>query len=128
MHHLGYDSCLANPDVWMQKGMKDSGETYWEYMLLYVDDSVSISSHGEAPIQELGKYFKIKESSIGPPLIYLGGKMSEVELLNGVKAHAFSSSQYVQEAVKNVEKHLAQRNMKLKKKATASITTALQPA
>ena len=127
MRHLGYDSCLADPDVWMRKGKKDSGEEYWEYMLLYVDDALSISSHGEAPIRELGKYFKIKESSIGPPSIYLGGKMSEVVLPNGVKAHAFSPSQYVQEAVNNVEKHLAQRNMKLKKKATAPITTAYRP-
>jgi hypothetical protein len=127
MRHLGYESCLADPDVWMRHGTKDNGEKYWEYMLLYVDDALSISAHGEAPIRELGKYFKIKESSIGPPSIYLGGKMSEVVLPNGVKAHAFSSSQYVQEAVRNVEAHLLKKNMKLKKKVTAPLTTSYRP-
>ena len=127
MRHLGYDSCLADPDVWMRKGKKDNGQTYWEYMLLYVDDALCISSNGDAPIRELGKYFKIKEESIGPPKIYLGGKMTEVILPNGVKAHAFSSSQYVQEAVRNVESFLASRNMKLRKKATAPITTDYRP-
>ena len=127
MRHLHYESCLADPDVWMRKGTKDNGEVYWEYMLLYVDDALSISSHGEAPIRELGKYFKIKESSIGPPDIYLGGKMCQVTLPNGVKAWAFSSSQYVQEAVRNVEEQLAKLNMKLRKKATAPITTGYRP-
>ena len=127
MRHLHYESCLADPDVWMRKGTKDNGEKYWEYMLLYVDDALSITSNGETAIRELGKYFKIKESSIGPPDIYLGGKMTQVTLPNGVKAHAFSSSQYVQEAVKNVESYLAKRYMKLKKKATAPITTGYRP-
>ena len=51
----------------------------------------------------IGKYFKLKEKSIGPPDVYLGVRMRQVKLDNGSKAWAFSFSQYVVEDVKNVE-------------------------
>ena len=57
----------------------------------------------------MGKYFKLKESSIGPPKIYLGGHCRKVTLDNGVECWAFGASQYVQEAVKNVEGELERR-------------------
>ena len=72
-----------------------------------MDDCLVVSENGERVLRnEIGKYFTLKETSIGPPKIYLGGKMISVELANGAKAWAFSSSQYVQEAVQNVEYHL----------------------
>ena len=40
---------------------------------------------------------------IGPPTQYLGNKDNLVTLENGKKCWSFSSSQYVQNAVKNVE-------------------------
>ena len=57
----------------------------------------------------------MKEESIGPPGIYLGGKMSKVTLLNGVEAWSFSSSQYIHAAVNNVEAYLEEKGIKLPK-------------
>jgi hypothetical protein len=72
-----------------------------------------ISENPEAILrQELGKYFTLKEASIDPPDIYLGGKMRQVVLENEVKAWSFSSSQYVQEAVSNVLKYLTKKGKK----------------
>ena len=51
----------------------------------------------------------LKEESIGPPDIYLGGKLRELTLENGIKAWSFSSSQYVQSAVQNVETYLKEK-------------------
>ena len=75
-------------------------------MLLYVDDCLAISEHPKETVLQLDKYFKIQPSSIGPPDIYLGGKVKKMRLPNTVEAWTFSSSQYVQEAVSNVEKYL----------------------
>ena len=55
---------------------------------------------------EIGIYFTLKEASIGPPKIYLGGHVWTVQLDNGVTCWAFGSLQYVQAAVKNVETYL----------------------
>ena len=88
----------------MRLALKADGSEYWEYILLYVDDALSIGENAEKVLRnELGRYFELKESSIGPPKTYLGGQIRKVELDNGVKAWTLGSSQYVQAAIKNVE-------------------------
>ena len=124
MDHLGFKSCPADPDVWMRPALKADGTKYWEYALLYVDDILLVSDKGENVLRnEIGKYFTMKPSSIGPPSIYLGGHVRKVTLENGVKAWAFSSSQYVQAAVKNVETYLDKSGQKLPKAKTPLSST-----
>ena len=108
MRHLGYTPCLADPDLWMRKAARSgTGEEYWEYMLLYVDDEVCVSEHPEAQLVELNKYFSLKPGSIMSPKLYLGAKTTECELPNGTKAWSISTSKYIKDAVKNVERKLA---------------------
>jgi hypothetical protein len=71
MHHLEFTSCPADPDVWMRPAKKADGSRYWEYLLLYTDDALCISETPESTLRnDLGRYFELKESSIGPPKIY----------------------------------------------------------
>ena len=79
MHFLNFKSCPADPDVWMRPALKDDGTEYWEYVLLYTDDILCISANPERTIRnDIGKYFELKEESIGPPDLYLGGRLREV--------------------------------------------------
>ena len=55
---------------------------------------------------QLYKFFKMQPKYISPPDIYLGGKVNKMRLPNMVEAWTFSSIQYFQEAVSNVEKFL----------------------
>jgi len=111
MWHLNFVSCPADPDVWMRPAIKDNGEEYYEYVLLYTDDALCISVNAEQVLRtEIGKYFMLKEESIGPPQLYLGSNVRQVELSNGTKCWAFGASQYVQAAVKNVHQYLAERH------------------
>jgi hypothetical protein len=69
-----------------------------------------VSHRGEHVLQkEIGKYFELTEESIGPPEIYLGGKLRKVELEDGTKAWVFGSSQYVQASLSNADTYLADR-------------------
>ena len=114
MSFLGFQSCRTDPDVWMREATKSDGSQYWEYVLLYVDNTLVVSDRGKLVLRnEIGKYFTLKESSIGPPSLYLGGHMRKVTMTNGASAWAFSSLQYVQEAVRNVEEALSQQDKKL---------------
>ena len=107
-------SCKADPDVWIRKATKSDRSKYYEYVLLYVDDLLVVSEKAELVVhQEIGKYFELKEASIGMPDIYLGGKVSCVELSTGVKAYTFSARQYVSAAVANVESYLKKKGQKL---------------
>ena len=81
MNHLGFKSCPSDPDVLMRPAIKAGGTNIWEYSLLYTDDILLVSCNGEDVLHdEIGKYFVLKESSIGPPKIYLGGHMRKVTL------------------------------------------------
>ena len=129
MNHLGFSPCIADPDVWMQKAIntKDNSE-YWEYVLLYVDDALCISHRPREVLEkEIGKYWLLKNNSLGPPNIYLGNKVTKVYLENGVSAWAFSSSQYVQNAVASVETYLRSVNKSLPKQAPAPFTADYRP-
>ena len=77
MEHLGFESSKYYPDVWMRRSTRGDGETpYYEYVLLYVDDCLVISDRAEYVIRsEIGKYFRLKEESIGDPGQYIGGKL-----------------------------------------------------
>ena len=131
MADLGFTSCLADPDVWMRPAKKADGSSYYEYVLLYTDDALCVSENPENVLRkEIGKYFELKEESIGPPKIYLGGHVRQVQLENGANAWAFSSSQYVHAAVNNVEKHLdadREKRWKLPVKAETPLRTSYRP-
>ena len=108
----------------MRPAQKADGSSYWEYVLLYVDDALVISDNARHILEnEIGKYFIMKPGSIGPPKTYLGGHMRKITLENGVKAWGFSSSQYAQAAVRNVEDYLAKTNQKLPMRALTPIRT-----
>ena len=131
MHFLNFKSCPADPDVWMRPSLKSDGTKVWDCVLLYTDDALVISENAESILRtEIGRYFELKEESIGPPGLCLGGHLSLVTLDNGVKAWAFSSSQYVQAAVKNVEEFISKpenKRWKLPKKADTPMTTSYRP-
>ena len=132
MHFLNFKSCPADPDVWMRPAIKSDGSTYYDYVLLYTDDALVISENAENILRnEVGRYFELKEESIGPPKIYLGGRVRKVQLDNGVEAWAFSSSQYVQSAVSNVESYLSQeenqKRWKMPTRAQTPLTTTYHP-
>ena len=59
--------------------------------------------------------------------LYLGNKVSHVELENGVNAWSFSSSQYVQAAVENVKKYIKAKELALPKRQSAPITRDYRP-
>ena len=122
MSTLGYESCKADQDLWYKPDIRPSdGHKYYSYMLLYVDDALCIHHDAKTALEEVDRYFQMKEGSIGDPDLYLGAKLRKVTLPNGVQAWATSPSKYIQEAVKNVEDHLHKEygGRKLAKRASA---------
>jgi hypothetical protein len=103
MTGLDYKSCLVDPDAWMRARTFDDGTTFYEYVLIYVDDILCITDDPKKSLERINKYFPMKPNSIGKPDIYIGAKMSGVRLPNQVEAWAMSPSKYIQEACKNTK-------------------------
>jgi hypothetical protein len=40
---IGFASCLADGDVWLWPNVQPGGNTYYKYVLVYVDDILAIS-------------------------------------------------------------------------------------
>ena len=111
----------------MRKSKRASGEDYYEYCLLYVDDRLMISDDPKASLDRIGKYFTLKEGSVGEPKLYLGARISKVQLPNGVVAWAWSPSKYIQESIRNLEVHLGKKGLKLRKGVNTPLSNGYCP-
>ena len=77
-----------------------SGVEYYKYILIYVDDALCYKNPKDAHL-EIDKYFSIKPGSIGPPSLYLGWKVSKVELPNGEYVYALGVMRCILSAIEN---------------------------
>jgi hypothetical protein len=56
MHHNGFKSCSADPDVWMRSAIKSDGTEVYGYVLLYPDDALSIGVEAKSMLRkEIGQ-------------------------------------------------------------------------
>ena len=86
---------------------KANGERYYFYILNYVDDVLVISKEAGPILARIGKHFKLKAVSVGPPPNYLGTNLRLTRLPNGIVAWVMSPSQYMKESTKCCKKHVA---------------------
>ena len=104
MRQLGYISCKADPDLWLKAETRpDNGFRYYSYILCYVDDILCIHHDAMTVLKKLDGYLPMKPSSVSDPDIYLGAKLRQTRLPNGVWAWGISPSKYVAQAVKIVQ-------------------------
>ena len=103
---MGWISRKADPDVYYQSATRPDGVIYYKYLLTYVDDLLCISHEPSLDLDKLDWYFTLKDNSRDVPKSYFGGQINAVKLSNNVHVWSFTSSKYVQEALKNVEKHI----------------------
>ena len=128
-HELEFQSCLADPDVWIRPAVKADGEQYYEYLLVYTDDLLAISLKPRAILDVIDAHFKLKPDSIGKPTRYLGATISQHYLPDDPTKPRWASGpdQYVKEALANVEAWLADRDAKLKSKAPSVLPSGYRP-
>ena len=72
---MGFQSTIADPDVWLRAASKGDSEQYYEYVLMYVDDILAMSCDAKARLHDVRKTFKLKNYQIKAPEFYLGAKL-----------------------------------------------------
>ena len=117
LEKLGFKSSFADPDVWYKPSVKVSGEEYYMYILVYVDDLLCIDEHPKKYMDMIEQDFKIKEGSVGPPRVYLGANCQiNPSRTDGVDCWGMSAEQYCKEVVKNVKKKTQDNGYEYNKK------------
>jgi hypothetical protein len=106
VRQMGYSSCKADPDLWLKAVTRpDDNVWYYAYILCYVDDILCIHHDPMSVMNEINGYLPLKPSSVGDLDIYLGAKLKQTRLPNGIWAWGLSPSKYVAQAVKNCKFH-----------------------
>ena len=88
--------CLADPDLWYNAEVRpDDDFEYYSYIICYVDDKLVIHHESLSILKRIDSYFKLKPASISDPDIYLGAKVTNMNLANGIWCWTLSPSKYV---------------------------------
>ena len=64
LYDLGYLPKKADPDVWIRLSVKANGFEYYEFVLCYVDDVLSISHDPQNTMDGIKNTFKLKNDKI----------------------------------------------------------------
>ena len=82
--------------------MKPDGAEYYEMVLCYVDDVLTISDMPMRTMDCIRSVFKLKDDKAEVPDVYLGATLSQVETETGTKCWSMSSEKYVKAAIDRV--------------------------
>lgn len=124
----GYRPSKADPDVWLRPATKVNGFRYYEMVLCYVDDVLSISHNPMDAIEGIQTVFKLKGDKAEIPDMYLGAGLAKVETASGTHCWTISSEKYLKTAITNVEAKLAQSGLRLPSKCKTPFISGYHPA
>ena len=119
LENIGFQSTIADQDVWRRKAQKPCGFEYYELMLVYVDDLVLVSHDPNPTMVNIDKIYQLKEGSLGKPDTYLGGQIYEHHLSDGRMCWGMKSVKHIKNAVQSVEDLLREDGDGLQLKTTA---------
>ena len=125
----GYKPTKADPDMWLRPAVKANGFKYYEIVLCYVDDILSISHDPHSTLIALTTTFKLKDDKIEAPDVYLGAGLAKMTVGSGegIECWTMSADKYVDAAVKNVEESLARIGLRLPTNANTPLPSEYRP-
>ena len=101
---LGYTTTIADPDVYRRKATKRNGDTYYELLLVYVDDILCISENPQLTMDKIATIYELRDT-VKEPTQYLGANLRKWVLPDGRKVWAMDGKDYVKNAI-NIVKDL----------------------
>ena len=123
---MSFKSSVADPDVWLRPAVKPDKEEYYEYILVYVDDIISVSHAPMDIMNEITNTFKFKGDKCAEPDIYLGARLQKRSVGNK-SCWTMTSVDYINAGVKNLEEVLKNKRWRMPKKATTPMTAGYVP-
>ena len=99
MSGIGYKTCLADPDLWLNLEVRDDGVEYYSCILCYVNEILVVYHNTRPDLDRNDQFMKLKEGSVGYPDIYSGAKSNFFQMSNNVWCWSLSPSKYVQDVV-----------------------------
>jgi hypothetical protein len=131
MQRLGFTPCMADRDVWMRPAVKPDGFKYYEYVLLYVDDTLVVSHEPMKIMEAIKQDYRLKDDLVEEPTRYLGADIGRFQFADEPDKPRWSMSadRYVREAIANVETELqlADRQLPTGKSTKTPLKSGYRP-
>ena len=127
LDELDFKSSIADPDVWLRPATKADGEEYYEYVMVYVDDLLAMSSDARSVLESIKTdTIKYKNDKIDKPDMYLGAKL-QLKQINEHPCWTIGSVEYVNAAVNTIKDAIKNTMWKLPAKAKTPMTQSYHP-
>ena len=114
MNELGYETTLADPDVYRKPSVKSDGTKYYSYLVVYVDDVLCFHEKPTSIMDIISDTFRLKDG-VEPPKMYLGTNIRKISYQdddgNTGKCWSMGSTDYVKEAIRVAESHMKAHNL-----------------
>ena len=131
LREAGFESSKADPDVWMRPNTKPDGFQYYEYVLMYVDDTLAVSHDPKRIMDHLASKYTLKPGSVKEPDVYLGATVEKVDVPGepGRYNWTLSAETYVKRAIADVETRLKEEKseIELPSKAATPLSSGYRP-
>ena len=125
---MGYRATQGDPDVWIRPSIDNHGVKYYEMILCYVDDVLSISHDPSKAIEGIQKVFKLKGDRAETPKMYLGCSLALKDNGSGKKCWTMSSHEYVKQSIMVIEEKLSKKGRHLPKRCITPLTGGYHPS
>jgi hypothetical protein len=113
----------------LRKAARDNNTWHYEYLAIYVDDTLCISHRPEETMEAISKIYRIKDNSIEIPKTYLGAQVIQYKLpddRNKVR-WGMSSQHYISNAIKTVKAELSKAGKSLSPNVRTPISNGYHP-
>ena len=105
-HTLGYSPCIgADDNVYLRPEKDEMGEEYYSYLVVYVDDVLSIHKEPNKVLNIINRDYRLKEPPECPSM-YLGADISKYEINNDstiINCWAMSADSHVKKALEVIQ-------------------------
>ena len=113
IRNVGFNNTKGDPDVYKRRASKVSGEAYYEYIIVYVDDIICVSEEPGKWMKLLGDIYRLRD--VGVPTKFLGSNIKKWKYSDEEgrlkTCWALGSESYVKEACSVAEKQMKSNNL-----------------
>ena len=105
--NIGFRPSQADYDVWLRLSTKDSGEKYYKYVMVYVDDIIHISEHPMKLMLQFQDVFNYKLCEVTKLKHFFGAKIGKYTMDSGESTWYLSTQQYLKKVFLVIKAHFA---------------------
>ena len=113
IRNIGFTNTKGDPDVYRRRNSKPSGDPYYEYIIVYVDDIICVSHEPQKWMNLLANIYRLRD--VGIPTKFLGSNIKRWTYVDAAgqlsQCWALGSETYVKEACAVVDKQMKLHNL-----------------